>query len=451
MDAAALLRLTRRFGLLVAVALSAATTAPADVPGHVARSTDRDGSVSRVREADRGRRSSPRVHLGATNDALRDQQRALDAVHLSAAPGAPRGAGALVAVIDSGVDATHPDLAGRVVAGPDLVERDVAGLIAAAAGNAVGVVGVAPDARILAVRVLDETEHATPDNVAAGIDAAVNAHADVINLSINWTEPDEHIAVVTAAIQRAADSGVLVVVAAGNDAQEQCAEPVLPQRALCVGEMTYTRKLAPSSNHSAGLGIVAPGEDLISARNHGGYESMSGTSQAAAMTSGVAALFVGLGLHGDELMQRLIATARDISTDGPHPHPGAGALDAARAVDGASQHRMPALLHSSLSGHAHAAFVARHGLLVGCDAARPGLCHVSVRVGSTVVAHGDDVVDGSDVFSVVVRPTAAGRRLLTGNRTVTAVVQTTLGGAASVRRPLVLRAGSHAQGHPQRQ
>jgi subtilisin family serine protease len=419
MDAAApsrRLRRLRRVALIVAVAAPLAATATADAP---------------------------------VADPLRELQWALDAIH---APSAPTGAGALVAVVDSGVDAAHPELAGRVVAGPDLVDGDdspddgsghgthVAGIIAAASGNGLGGAGVAPGARILAVRVLGPDDRGNAATIAAGVDAAVDAGADVVNLSMTWAEPGAHIAPVTAAIGRAADAGVLVVVAAGNDARERCDEPVLPRRALCVGSLSYARRLARSSNHGHGLGIVAPGEDLLSTWPGGGYRSMSGTSQAAAVTSGVAALLVELGLRGQELMDRLIATARDIGPLGrrAHAHPGAGSLDAERAVDGARQRRLPAVLRVASPRRAAAAVVGGRGLLVSCDSARPGLCRVGVRVHGTVVARGQATVDGTDVFDVLARPTPAGRRLLAGTHTVEAVVETTLAGAPTVRRRLLL-------------
>jgi subtilisin family serine protease len=423
MDAVELPRFARRAGLPFALALVGAASALAAPV------------------------SSPR----SPTDPLRGAQWALDAIHLPASPGAPTGAGALVAVIDSGVDASHPELAGRVVAGPDVVDGDadaddpgghgthVAGIIAAASGNGLGGAGVAPAARILAVRVLDTDNRGSAADVAAGVDAAVAAGADVINLSMTWEQAGEHVAPVTAAIGRAADAGALVVVAAGNDGRERCDEPVLPRRALCVGALTATRELADSSNHGHGLGIVAPGEDLVSTWRGGAYRSMSGTSQAAAMTSGVAALLVGLGLHGDEVMQRLITTTRDISTTGPHAHPGAGALDAARAVEGAARRRLPALLRATSPARAWSRIVRRRGLVVGCDAARPALCRVTVRVRHTVVAHGDVTVDGSGFFDVIARPTSAGRRLLRDTRTVSAVVEITVAGAPGIRRPLVLR------------
>jgi len=388
----------------------------------------------------------------AVSDPLRGEQWALDAIHLGDVPSQTGGAGALVAVIDSGVDATHPDLAGRVVPGPDVVDGDadpsdptghgthIAGVIAAAAGNGIGGTGVAPAARILAVRVLDNANNGTAANVASGIDAAVAAGADVINISLNWSESSPSLAPVTAALQRAADAGRVVVVAAGNDGQSRCEEPVLPQRVLCVGSLSSNLRLSPFSSYGQGLGLVAPGDDLLSTWNDNTYHAMSGTSQAAAVTSGVAALLVGLGLHGDDVMRRLLATARDIGAPGDDPRFGAGLLDAARAVDGATEGRIPALLQSSTATTAVSGGLLKRGLSVTCDAARAGTCRVRIRVGRTVVARGSAPVDGTGAFDVVARPTAAGRHLLARSQTLRGTVETSLRGTASTRSRLALRA-----------
>jgi thermitase len=389
----------------------------------------------------------------AAADPLRGAQWGLDAIHLQTAQRIATGAGALVAVVDSGVDATHPDLAGRVVAGPDLVDGDglpddptghgthIAGIIAAAAGNGIGGAGIAPASRILAVRVLGPDNKGTAADVAAGIDAAIDAGAQVVNLSFNWAQADPQLAPVTAAMQRAADAGVLLVVAAGNDAQERCEEPVLPERALCVGALGDDLRLASFSSHGQGLGLVAPGDDIVSTWPGDAYERLSGTSQAAGMTSGIAALLAGLGLRGDVLMQRLLSTARDIETPGPDARTGAGMLDADRAVEGALERRAPAVLRAEAAPRAAAGSVRSRGLRVACDAARPGVCRVSVRVGATVVARGSTTVDGTGIFDVVARLTAAGRRLLARGRSLSGIIETSLTGASRVRRPLALRAG----------
>jgi hypothetical protein len=167
---------------------------------------------------------------------------------------------------------------------------------------------------------------------------------------------------------------------------------------------------------------------------------MSGTSQAAAMTSGVAALLVGLGLHGDQVTQRLLATARDIGTPGPDAQTGAGLLDADRAVQGVAQGSIPAVLQASTPTHAATANVGRHGLSVACDAAKPGTCRVKLRVNGTLVAKGKAAVDGTGAFDVIARPTAAGRRLLAGGQALSATVKTSLAGTASVRSTVALSA-----------
>jgi subtilisin family serine protease len=390
----------------------------------------------------------------AAGDPLRNAQWALDAIHLnSAAPASSaKGAGALVAVIDSGVDASHPDLAGRVVAGPDIVDGDndpsdptghgthIAGIIAAASGNGIGGAGVAPAARILAIRVLGTDDNGTAANVAAGINAAVDAGANIINLSLNWSQASQALAPVTAAMQRAADAGILLVVAAGNDAQGRCEEPVLPQHALCVGSLSNNLKLSPFSSYGQGLGLVAPGDDLMSTWNNNTYHSMSGTSQAAAMTSGVAALLVGLGLHGDQITQRLLATARDIGTPGLDSRTGAGLLDADRAVQGAAEGTIPAVVQATAAPRAVSTKVRRRGLNVACDAARPGICQVKVRVNRTVVAKGKAAVDGTGAFDVMARPTAAGRRMLARGQALSGTVEATLAGSTSLRSRVALSA-----------
>ncbi len=306
--------------------------------------------------------------------------------------------------------------------------------MAAAAGNGVGIAGVAPRARIFAVRVLGPDDNGSAANVAAGIDAAVDAGADVINLSLNWAQVSQELAAVTTAMQRAADAGALLVVAAGNTAQGRCEEPVLPRRALCVGALSSNLKLASWSSFGQGLSLVAPGDEIMSTWRGGDYQSMSGTSQAAAVTSGVAAMLVGLGIRGDELMKRLVSTARDIGAPGVDARTGAGLLDAQRALDGAAQNRMPALLSVDAASRATARSLSRRGLRVTCDAARAGVCKVRIRAGGSVIARGSAALDGTGAFDIVARPTAAGRRLLSAKRAMSGVVDASLAGVARVRR-----------------
>lgn len=393
----------------------------------------------------------------AAVDPLRPVQWALDAIHLDravapAASAAAAGGGAIVAVIDSGVDADHPELRGRVIAGPDLVDGDdrpddlhghgthIAGIIAAASNNGIGGAGIAPTARILAIRVLDATNNGSVANVAAGIDAAVAARADVINLSLNWPQPSAALAAVTAAMRRAAQAGIAVIVAAGNDAQGRCEEPVLPQLALCVGALDDDLRLATFSSYGAGLSLVAPGERILSSWRGGEFARLSGTSQAAAAASGVAALLVDRGLHGQAVLDRLVLSARDIGDAGPDPRTGNGLLDADRAVDGAAEGRLAPQLRLRAVRRASQRGLRRRGLRVSCDAARPGTCRVRIRVRGRTVARGSARVDGTGVVKLRARVTKAGLRLLRGRRTMRGVIIGSLPGAPGSRRSITLRA-----------
>jgi len=397
------------------------------------------------------------MSASAAEDPLRGLQWALDAIHLGDLLGTskskppPVGQGVIVAVVDSGVDRAHPDLAGRVLSGPDLIEDDanpddaqghgthVAGIIAAIAHNGIGGAGVAPAAQVLAVRVLNDRNIGSARGVARGINAAIDAGADVINLSLNWSEPNEDLSLVTAAMQRAADAGIVVIVAAGNDAKSHCEEPVLERVALCVGALDSGLQLAPFSSHGQGLGLVAPGSQVLSTYPGERYARMSGTSQAAAQASGVAALLVGLGLRGDKVLQRLTDSARDIGVRGYDALTGYGLLDAGRAVDGAAEGRIPPYLRIGAAQRSAQRSVRQNGLRVRCDAARAGLCRVRVRVRGAVVASGSLNVNGAEAVTVRTKPTRAARRILNGKRELKGLIEVALTGSPGVRQPLVLR------------
>jgi subtilisin family serine protease len=377
---------------------------------------------------------------GAADDPLRVLQWALDAIHLDDLLGtndqaAPAGAGALVAIVDSGIDASHPDLAGKVIAGPDFIDggapddayghgTHLAGIVAAGSDNDVGGTGIAPAAKLLAVRVLDEHNNGSVSTISRGIDAATDAGADVINLSLNWPGSTADLSRVRAAMQRAADAGIAIIVAAGNSGRDHCQEPVLEHRALCVGAIDADDRLASYSSHGTGLGIVAPGTNVVSTWPGGLYASTTGTSEAAAQASGVAALLAGMGLRGEAIIQRLELTARDIGAVGYDEQTGFGMLDAARAVDGAVEGRIPPLLRISAAHSASQRSVRRRGLRVHCDAARPGTCRVRIRVRGVVVATGQRDATGAGPVTVKVRPTH---------------IEAGLTGAPGARRSIALR------------
>src|SRR4051812_31285081 len=182
---------------------------------------------------------SPGAALAA-NDPRRGEQWNLDLIESDAAHATSTGAGAVIAVVDTGVAAGHPDLAGQILPGHDFVQDDatpqdgnghgshVSGIALAATGNGVGISSVAPGAKLLPVRVLDDDGSGTSEDVAAGIDWARTHGADVINLSLGSEIPivgasggDE----IDAAIRRALAAGLVVVAAAGNNGVPVCEQP----------------------------------------------------------------------------------------------------------------------------------------------------------------------------------------------------------------------------------
>src|SRR4051812_20541625 len=290
-------------------------------------------------------------------DPRRGEQWNLDLIQSDAAHAVSTGAGAVVAVVDSGVQADHPDLAGHVGQGYDFVQRDavaqdgnghgthVSGIIGAASGNGIGVESVAPGATIMPVRVLGDDGGGDTDTVAAGIDYARTHGADVINLSIGSDIPlvgamggDAF----DAAVHRALAAGIVVVAASGNNGVPVCEQPAAGDGLLCVGAVDKRKQRSFFSSFGSGLALVAPGgsgtgvpgEDVLSTYKGSGYEELAGTSQAAPHVSGVAALLVARGVRGQAAVKRILATATDLGAPGNDAVYGAGLLNARAAVAG---------------------------------------------------------------------------------------------------------------------
>lgn len=275
-------------------------------------------------------------------DPLRPSQWALPAHQFNSYP--TDGQNVVVAVIDSGVDVSHPDLAGKVLPGRDLVDgtyqgvdpnghgTHVAGVIAALTDNDAGIAGAAPAVQILPVRVLDATGEGWEADVAEGITWAVDNGADILNLSLGGN-PDS---AVEAAVQYAADSGVLVVAAAGNSGQLGNAPsyPAAYATALAVGAASSLTQVAAFSNTGPYLDITAAGVSIASTYLNGSYVSMSGTSMAAPYVAAAAAVLLSTdsSLSPIAAAQRLTSNATDMYEPGPDDRSGAGLLNVAAAI-----------------------------------------------------------------------------------------------------------------------
>lgn len=402
----------------------------------------------------------------SAGDPLRDQQWYLDAIGADRLPAGADGRGVLVAVVDSGVDATHPDLAGRVRIGPDLVDgrgagkdpnghgTHLAGLIVAARGNGIGIAGAAPGAEVLSVRVLDDERAGTTAGAARGIDAAVAAGARVVNVSLG---PSPEILDLLGlfdpfaqALQRAVDAGVVVVAAAGNQSLPLCAQPPLVTGLLCVEALDRDGRRASYSNYGLRVDVVAPGGEpdlaLISTAPGGGYETLAGTSQAAPLVSAAAATLLALGLDGPQVVARIKATARDLGPRGPDLEYGDGLVDLPAAVAGLDVPADPGpvaavRLAGATRRSARIATVLRRGFRLRCAVTPAGRCTARARTsgGVTVLRGVRATRVAGAAATVTLRPTTAGRRMLRRTRRLALRLTASGAGRTTPRVLLTLR------------
>jgi len=376
----------------------------------------------------------------AANDPRRPEQWNLDLIESDAAHATATGTGAVVAVVDSGVAAGHPDLAGQILPGHDFVDGDdtpqdgnghgshVSGIVLAAAGNGVGISSVAPGAKLLPVRVLDDDGSGTSEHVAAGIDWARTHGATVVNLSLGSEIPivgalggDE----IDAAIRRALAAGIVVVAASGNNGVPVCEQPAAGEGLLCVGAVDKRRQRTFYSSFGQGLGVVAPGglpavpgEGVLSTVPPDGYEEIAGTSQAAPHVSGVAALLVGKGVTGQAAVKRILDTATDLGPSGEDPEYGHGLVNARAAVAGlgSGSGGGPS---GSPGGTGLRPFVhvkrrqraLRRGVRVRLRAASAGRARVRVRSHGRMIARKLRAVPAGRARTVVARLNRRGRRM----------------------------------------
>ena len=277
---------------------------------------------------------SPQAAPGAPA-AADSAQYALAKLRLGEAHGVARGDKVLIAVIDSGIDQSHPALTGVIeksfdalnsAEGPHSHGTAIAGIIA----GHTRLTGAAPAVHILAARAFSATQGSTI-SIIASIDWAAGQGARVINMSFAGPSDPALGRILAAARQK----GVVLVAAAGNAGPKS--PPLWPAadpNVIAVTAIDYDDRLFAMANRGSHVAIAAPGVDILVATPGDSYKMESGTSFAAAFVSGVAALVLERKpqLRPDAIKKVLLSTARDLGPKGRDNQFGAGLMDAFQAV-----------------------------------------------------------------------------------------------------------------------
>ncbi|MEU4290928.1 S8 family serine peptidase [Kribbella sp. NPDC026596] len=254
----------------------------------------------------------------------------------------------IVAVLDTGIDAGHPDLVGHLVAGynatsttrPNPVDDNghgtmVAGIIAASTNNGAGVAGVGWSSKVMPVKVAGANGIANDLDLVEGIDWAIGHGATVLNVSI--ANPGDN-PVLHDAIKRAIAKGVIVVAAAGNDGSAVQQYPAAYPEVIAVGATNAGGVLTDFSSYGDWVDLAAPGWDIVTTAPRGTsqYAYCSGTSCSAPIVAGVAALVKNKWptFTPAQVESRLKSLARDAGPRGNDPYYGAGIVDAYAALGG---------------------------------------------------------------------------------------------------------------------
>jgi type VII secretion-associated serine protease mycosin len=283
-------------------------------------------------------------------DWVRAAQWQLSTMHVRSAWSHSTGTGVVVAVLDSGVDASHPDLSGQVLPGADFVDgttdgrRDFVGhgtttatLIAGRNDDSTGVAGVAPEAKILPVRVLDkQNKYDDAGTVAEGLRWAVDHGAQVVNLSLGGASRSDTL---STAISYAFAHDVVVIACTGNVVKGSPNSVWYPARqpgvVAVAGLAQANGAVVGWSGGLSGAETVlsAPAVDLLGAKP-GGYWRVQGTSFAAPLVAGTAALIRAAwpSLDAANVINRMIRTADDLGPAGRDSQYGYGEVDAAAAL-----------------------------------------------------------------------------------------------------------------------
>ena len=308
------------------------------------------------------------------------------------------GSGVIIAILDSGVDSTHPDLATELVPGWNFYENNsntsdvyghgtkVAGAAAAAGNNALGVASVAARAKIMPIRVSGSNGYATWSAISQGLIYAADRGVRVANASfLGLTDSSS----TRSAAQYMKNKGGLVVVSGGNTGVQQNYAATTSMIPVSATDGNDAR--TSWSSYGNYIALAAPGAGIWSTTKGGGYGAVSGTSFSSPVTAGVVALMMAAKptLSNTQIESLLYSTAVDLGTPGRDPYYGYGRVNAARAVQAAAGTALAADTQApgvSITSPAGGSTVTG---LVGVNVAASdnvGVARVELRVNNATVA-----------------------------------------------------------------
>lgn len=247
-----------------------------------------------------------------------------------------------IAVLDTGVDLSHPELVDKLTAGYNFVSNNdipqddnghgtgVAGICAAVTDNAAGIAGVSWGASIMPLKILDASGNGSFANAAKGIIWAANHGAQVINLSLGGYNSSS---LLEDAINYALQKGVIVVAAVGNDGINSITYPARYPGVIAVGSVGQDGYRSVFSNYGPELDVVAPGSAIFSLSGLGNFGYLSGTSAAAPFTSGLTALLLSVkGNSYQKIGNQICRSSLDLGARGFDELYGCGLIQVDRAL-----------------------------------------------------------------------------------------------------------------------